>query len=478
MDELSIFAAAPIGIVVSGPDRKFRRVNPAFGRMLGYGPEELLGKSWEEVTHPDDLAESRAQFESFSSPELSHSVFEKRYLDRSGQSVWGRVTLRRLHPPEDGFLAVVEDITERKQAEESARSLRILTAKLSSIIEASPHFTAFVDRDGYVTYLNDSARTLLRLPAAPEGVSGEFRLESFVVESDREALADVVRRGKSWSGETVFLPGRARMPPGERDSGKGVPVELAVFPIQAVSRKGKPGAALIAHDISLRKEYQRKTRIREKRLRRLTRQLLSAQEAERARIARELHDDVTQDLSVMAMEIGFLQLDPDREPSETTAKLGQLHDQVTRLADKVRALSHQYHPSVLTHSTLASALESLVAESRTVHGIDYSFAARDDPDAGKEVATAVYRIVQEALSNVAKHSGASGASVVLQSKGSRISVVVSDDGSGFEPPEDGEGGLGLVSMQERAESIGAKVEIRSVKGEGTSVEVRAPLRIA
>ena len=385
-------------------------------------------------------------------------------IDRSGQFI-GMITERAIVRRLFGAAA---DVTEKMEAETRESNLRVLTAKLSSIIEASPHFTAFSTTDGVVTFLNAAALSLLRID--PESADGKIVLDlvDLLPEEERDVVLGAVRTRGVWQGVTALrAPGSAKL----------TPVELSVFPIDAPSREGVAGVALIAQDISLRKAFEAKVRQRERRLQRLTRQLLHAQEAERARMARELHDDVTQDLSLLAMEIGFLQLSPDKDAETVAAKLGELHQQAVDLTDKVRLVSHQYHPSVLDHSTLAGALESLVAESRAMRKIDVSFVAHDDPPAPREVSTVVYRIVQEALLNIAKHSGADKGSVVLRAEESHVTVGVSDDGDGFDPDDEREG-LGLVSMQERAQSIGASLAVHSVKGEGTTVEVRAPLRIA
>jgi PAS domain S-box-containing protein len=210
-------------------------------------------------------------------------------------------------------------------------------------------------------------------------------------------------------------------------------------------------------------------------LRALADQVMNAQEEERRRIARELHDDVTQRLAALGIELGLLKR--GGEPPDGAAihqELTRLQAGVISLSEDIRRLSHSLHPSILEHSTLAAALEMYCREFSQQTGIATSFTGRNIPaDVPRPVALAFYRIAQEALRNVALHSGATAASVVLS--GENLALNVIDNGRGFDMRKAKMSpGLGLVSMEERARLVGAVVTIVSMPGEGTTVSVALP----
>ena len=207
-------------------------------------------------------------------------------------------------------------------------------------------------------------------------------------------------------------------------------------------------------------------------LRALADQVMNAQEEERRRIARELHDDFTQRLAALGIELGLLK-HSEAAPDDIAfnQELSRLQAGVASLSEDIRRLSHSLHPSVLEHSTLAAALEAYCREFSRQTGIAATFTGRDLPTViARPVALAFYRIAQEALRNVALHSGATAVNVVLSGEALALSVI--DNGQGFDlAAARTSPGLGLLSMEERARLAGAVVTIASVPGEGTSVSV-------
>jgi two-component system CheB/CheR fusion protein len=199
-------------------------------------------------------------------------------------------------------------------------------------------------------------------------------------------------------------------------------------------------------------------------LRALTGSLFTSQEAERRRVARELHDDVGQRLAMFANEAEQLHQH-------------SLHQQASELSEDLRRISHALHPSMLEDLGLASALRSLVAEFAEREGMPADFAHRQVPaQLPIEVAGTLYRITQEALRNVSKHAGRTHVRVSLTGSKSGLRLVIRDLGEGFDPSETR--GLGLISMEERARLIRASFRVTSSLGEGTTVQVQAPLEIA
>jgi signal transduction histidine kinase len=211
-------------------------------------------------------------------------------------------------------------------------------------------------------------------------------------------------------------------------------------------------------------------------LRLLTGRLLEAQEAERRRIARELHDDVNQALALVAVEMDLLGGALEGLAPRTAARVRELSARVKEVSSSVHDLSHQLHPSKLEQLGLVAAVRGVCQELRYRHDLDLTFSHADVPGAvPAATALCVYRIAQEALRNVVKHSGAARAAVELCGTPGGLRLRVSDEGVGFDPGSArGAGGLGLVSMRERLYLVGGGITVTTRPGGGTRIEVLVP----
>lgn len=220
---------------------------------------------------------------------------------------------------------------------------------------------------------------------------------------------------------------------------------------------------------------QRKRRRSEADARALSRQLIHAQEEERARLARELHDDVTQRLAVLA--ISAARQEGKRLSAAERSAMGSVHDGLVRLSEDVHALSYRLHPSILTDLGLAEALKS-ECESFSLSPVHLELDAADIPeDMPQDIALCLYRIAQESLRNVARHSGASRTELRLRRRGGGLVLTIRDNGAGFDIRQRREGmSLGLASMRQRVASLGGRLDIDSSPGHGTKVEAWIPLR--
>jgi PAS domain S-box-containing protein len=231
-------------------------------------------------------------------------------------------------------------------------------------------------------------------------------------------------------------------------------------------------------DVTERRLAEDGLRASQQELRLLTGRLLEAQEAERRRIARELHDDLNQRLGLLSVELDLLAQRPPASTREMASGLRALSVRVKELSTAVHDLSHQLHPSKLEHLGLVGALRALCREMIRHHGLEVAFTHRDLPNSIPEAVTlCLYRIAQEALRNVVKHSGTSYAAVELSGGPDQIRLRVTDDGVGFDPASaDEDRGLGLVSMRERLYLVGGRMAVESRPGGGTRIDVCVPLR--
>jgi PAS domain S-box-containing protein len=212
----------------------------------------------------------------------------------------------------------------------------------------------------------------------------------------------------------------------------------------------------------------------------LTRKLLQAQEMERRRIARELHDDLNQSLALLSVEMDLLAQKPPESANQLRGRMNELSSQIKQLSSSVHGLSHRLHPSNLEQLGLVSAIRGLCKGLTQAHGLPIEFTHQEIPATiADDVALCIYRIVQEALGNVVKHSGARHADVALIGRPDEIALRIVDDGTGFDPGlADDQEGLGLVSMRERLRLVAGEIAIDSRPSGGTRIDVRIPLPAA
>jgi signal transduction histidine kinase len=226
--------------------------------------------------------------------------------------------------------------------------------------------------------------------------------------------------------------------------------------------------ALRARERSLRQTRER--------LRQLAAKLLHAQEEERRRIAREMHDDWTQRLAVLGIDIAKLEQQIG-SPEKALPLLRTMQEQLVELSEDVHALSRQLHPSILDDLGLVEALRSECAGFARREAITVEYRPEEVPTAlSKDIALCVYRVAQEALRNIAKHAVVNEARVSLVASGPELVLRVEDHGAGFDPAGvRARPGLGLSSMEERVRLVGAELCVTSAPGRGTTVVVRIPL---
>ena len=212
-------------------------------------------------------------------------------------------------------------------------------------------------------------------------------------------------------------------------------------------------------------------------LRRLTGRLLLAQETERRRIALELHDDLNQSLALLAVDLDLLGQNPPVSGTLLGERMHDLSGRVKQLSSEVHELSHQLHPTKVEQLGLVVAARGLCGELSRAHGVEIDFAAEQVASTiSADTSLCLYRITQEALRNVIKHSGARHARVELRGRPDEISLRISDDGCGFDTGSAaGKGGLGLVSMRERLRLVGGDIAIHSRPAGGVQIDVRIPM---
>ena len=242
-----------------------------------------------------------------------------------------------------------------------------------------------------------------------------------------------------------------------------------MFLAALVEERRNKEEALRRNEAALRASYEQ--------IQSLVGRLITAQEAERTRIARELHDDINQQLAALSIAFSGLKRRLPADAADVHDALARLQQRTITLVDAIRHLSHELHPGVLQHAGLVAALKDHCAEFGRQHAIEVTLSAAADLDAiPQDIALCLYRVAQEALRNIAAHAGARQAHVALRRTADGLELTIADDGQGFDLTEARRrGGLGLISLDERVRLVGGSLRINTQRQRGTELRVQVPL---
>jgi len=313
-------------------------------------------------------------------------------------------------------------------------------------------------------YFDDRLRDLCGIPADREdGLQAlEFWMEHLHPD-DLQRMLESRRQLHEGSVDRISIEYRYLNPSRGQ---KWIQHRAGVITRDATGRAVRTFGAL--RDVTARKRIEAE-------LRDLSQRLIRAHEEERALLARELHDDVSQRLAVLAIDVGRAELAASAGPQAEA--LRAVRGQLTRLSEDIHSLAYQLHPSVLQELGLAEALRTECERWCRQGRLDLAVDLDPLPAAvGKDEALCLFRVAQEALNNVARHAGAAAATVTLQQMDGGLLLAVRDSGVGFDPATLGERRrLGLASMRERVRLVNGTLDIESAPGRGTTIVVWVPV---
>lgn len=460
----ALFDLAPVGIAVLDRQRNVLDANPALAQIMRLPWEELLrpGNLRRTVLKadgtpmlPDEFPSARVLREN-----RPISNIETGIVMENGEAVWLQVSAAPLALPDLSAVVVTQDITDRKCAEEELKRDKEVLAKIFNNI---PVMIGFVDADGHVKLVNPEwERTIGWTVRELRDQNVDIFAEAYPDASYRQKVLDFLAAA---TGESADLKIRVR-------DGRVINAACAVVRLSDGTK------VAIAQDITERKRAAEQLEEANRQLRILSRQLFHIQEEERRHLARELHDEIGQTLT--AAKINLKIIAPD-VPAEISGRFDDSVQLLDRLLRQVRELSLNLRPPLLDELGLVPTLRWLVDQQAQRAGLRVSFNANvDELEIDPDVQTTCFRVAQEAITNVIRHSGAKNLAVDLRCEAERLTLSVSDDGAGFDPAVLQQRTtqnltLGLMSMKERTLLVRGGFELQSVPGQGTQVRAWFPL---
>jgi PAS domain S-box-containing protein len=439
---------------------RFISVNDAMCIITGYTREELLSLSPVELLDEDSLKRFAEMVESKRNEENFKETadFRARKKDGTFIDITLQATFSRAEP--DKVFVIAHDITERKRAEQALIESEV---KANALIKYAPAAIFEIDTRGpRFINVNDTMCVI-------SGYSREELLDmnpcDILEENSRRVFDERLKRILAGKGIEQEVDYKARRKDG---------VLLDVTLQATVSPKDPHIFFVVGHDITERKKM-------EEALKTYAQRITQIQEDERKRIAYELHDDTAQYLSILKMQIGALSDSKDLQSSKVKEKLQFLEKDADRAFNDVRRYSHELRPVVLEHHGLVAALEQLTEDYNKLGQLSVKMkVGGEEPRLSEEVKLGFFRIAQEALNNTRKHSKATKANIILTFRERKVEMLVTDNGIGFDAREvdskaSSRGSLGLMSMRERADLVGANLKIESKPGRGTSLSLEKSL---
>ena len=413
--------------------------------------------------HPDDRALFVGSVDQLT-PENSTTHISYRVLRPDGSVVWLEKSGRGFFDEQGKLvrmIGMVVDITEHKRAKEAKRESE---DRLQLLLDSTAEAIYGIDLEGRCTFCNPACLRAL----------GYERVDELLGKNMHDLIHHTRADGSLFPVEEcrIFRAFRA---------GEGAHVDDEVlwranrtsFPAEYWSYPQRRGQEVVGAVVAFVDITQRK--LSEAALANVSRRLIEAQEQERTRIARELHDDFAQRLALLAVELEQLHQAPDLP--EVRRRVGELQKQTTEIASDIQTLSHELHSAKLQYLGLATAMRSFCREFGEQTKVQIDFKSHDLPDPLlQDISLCFFRVLQEALHNSAKHSGVRHVEVQLWGTSSEVHLMVSDSGTGFDSEAAKRSqGLGLISMEERLKLVKGTFAIESQPKRGTTIHARVPL---
>jgi PAS domain S-box-containing protein len=454
--------------------------NEIFQQLTGYEPEELQKLTYQDLTPAYWHQLEKEIIEKQVLPRGYSDVYEKEYIRKDGRVVpveLRTMVIRNNQGIPTGMWALVRDISDRKRIEHTLLTSEV---RYRTLAEAAHDIIFIVDRQDRIIYVNTFAADIFH--CNPDDMIGQMRTKYFTESTDSRQRGSL--EGVFLSGEALYTENVTEFPNGEKwlstwlvpfRDGSGQLTEVLGVSRDITERKTAE-ETLVRFGEQLEEQVaQRTTELvaSQKQLRMLASQVVKAQEEERRRISRELHDEAGQALISLKYNL-------DSVAGEIPAKFISSHRKLNdsaRIIDQamglIRGLSHSLRPPVLDVGGLNLSLRELCWDFSQRTGLQINYSGDDIPGLPDEIGISLYRFAQEATVNILKHSEATEADFQLEYQNGEVTLSVRDNGKGMD--QNGlTGGIGLLGIEERIGLLGGTLAIKSITSQGVSLTARIP----
>ena len=461
----SVFEIMPDMVFIVDREENVLFVNQVAARALGGKAADVVGRKQSQLFTPELAARhSRSIQQVFRTGEI---LMTENRQDLHRDPVWIDTRLVPFRDPGGAIVAVVgivRDVSERRRAQEA---LALREAFLRGMLDNFPHMVWFKDPQGKFLVVNQ--------PFAD--AAGKARPEELVGLDDFAIWPHDLAAGYVADDQEV-LRTRQQKQVEEQINERGELRWVETFKSPVVDASGQViGTTGLGHDITQRRRLQDEQRRSREQLRALAAHVESVREQERVRIAREIHDELGQSLTCMGMDLAFLDKQIDPQNREAAARVAALVELVKDTIRCVRRISSELRPSILDDLGLGAAIEWLAHDVEARTQIVCTVEVPEDLALPTELATPLFRICQEALTNVTRHAQASRVGIRVVCTDQQLSLVVQDNGRGITDEEiQRHGSLGLLGMKERVALLGGTLEVKGHPDQGTTLAIDMPFR--
>ena len=462
----TMFTQAPIGMaLIDSLTGQICEANSKFAQISGRTKEEISSLNWMSITHPDDVQTDLDNMAMLNAREIAGFQMEKRYIWPDGKVVWINLTVAPIQVEEYAgprHLAMIEDITERKQAEQEQNRL------IEDLTRSRQHFQALFNwtpsavgistvAEGRFIDVNEGFSLLTGYMR--EEVMGRTTLELglWADLSERESVLREIRE----QGYLHNREGLLRIKSGE--------IRSLMVSVDSIQLGPTPCLIYLCHDITERKRMENALRTREREL--------QAALKERERISQDLHDGILQSLFAVGLNLEVVKsLMPPKTRKTSGASLDKAIDQLNRVLREIRNFIARLGPDPIEGKDLSTAVQSMLTsltENQPTR-VRLAVEKRAAQAVSAEQSFHLVRVIQEAVSNCIRHGGAQEARVSLKMLKQGVRLSIRDNGRGFNQNVAKGVGHGLANMAARAKKIGGRFTVLSKENEGTRIVLDLP----
>jgi PAS domain S-box-containing protein len=449
---------------------KYLAVNDRLCAITGYTSQELLTKTLYDVTHPDDQESTKQYLDGIKDdPVKSPLTFNKRYIHKDGSIVHTVISTHTVVNSKTGLverIGLVQDVTASVV---QSQLLKEQENRLSVIIHNSMDAIITIDQDQNILIFNTAAEVMFGYLAKD---ALHMPLSKLIPHALRDAHHAHVQ-AYAQSGGTARKMGSMMILKGLRFSGEEFPLDAS---ISRATSGGKTYMTVILRDLTKQVQAQNELDRAKAELRELSIASQTAREEEKSRISRELHDELGQNLTALKMDLSWLQTHASNDTPARTERIRAMQGVLDSTVVATRRIAADLRPLMLDDLGLKAALEWLTQDFSNRTLVPCDLVVDDDvSDTDTSVQSAVYRAVQECLTNVSRHAKATQVTIKVRTGVAAVNLQIQDNGIGIsDQARNKRGSFGLIGMRERIYILGGNVLIESPPNEGTHITIDLP----